>query len=212
MKAKIKNIIFDLGVVLLDLNIDATVRAFERIGFSNFGDIYSQSKPTELFIKFDKGHITPDQFRNEVRAYIGSFLPGSIIEEAWNAMLGSIPADRMQLLQELKSDFKLFLLSNTNETHITEFETILSNEFGANAFQDCFEKIYYSCRAGMRKPDMDIYSLIIRENNLNPEETIFIDDTLVHVEGARKAGLTAFHLQPQQSVEELLFEIFEDQE
>lgn len=199
-----------MGVVLLDLNIEASVRAFERIGFSNFGDIYSQSKPTELFIKFDKGHITPHQFRNEVRAYIGSFLPGTIIEQAWNAMLGSIPADRMQLLQELRSDFKLFLLSNTNEIHVAEFESILKNQFGANVFQNCFDKIYYSCRAGMRKPEVDIYALVLRENNLNPDETIFIDDTLVHVEGARKAGLTAYHLQPQQSVEELLFEIFED--
>jgi putative hydrolase of the HAD superfamily len=95
-------------------------------------------------------------------------------------------------------------LSNTCEPHIEAFERELENEHGIKNFDDYFDKVYYSCRVGMRKPDQEIFELVLRQNNLKPEETVFIDDSPQHVKGAGECGINSFLLQKNMSVNDLL--------
>ena len=119
-------------------------------------------------------------------------------------MLINIPFSRMDWLKEIKNKYRIFLLSNTNRIHVKAFTKIIGERFGEGVFESQFEKIYYSCNMGMRKPDAEIFDHVIRENKLNVAETIFIDDSPQHIEGARNYGLTALHLQNNSKVEDLV--------
>jgi putative hydrolase of the HAD superfamily len=119
-------------------------------------------------------------------------------------MLGDFPLENYELLLQMKNRYRTFLFSNTNETHLDFYFRKLKAWYGIDDMDPLFEKTYYSCRLGLRKPDVEGFQHIIAENNLNPAETLFIDDSIQHVEGARKAGLRAFHLQKPMTLKEVL--------
>jgi len=125
------------------------------------------------------------------------------IIDAWNAMLLDFPEERITLLQELGKKYPLYLLSNTNSIHLSEFTDRLKAVHGIASLNSLFHKTYYSHLIGYRKPDIAIYEHVIRENNLDAAATLFIDDTLLNVEGARRAGLQARLLMPAQTIADL---------
>jgi len=186
---KIKNIIFDLGGVIINLDLNKTIKAFESFGISNFSNTYNQLAQTPLFDQFDKGLISEVEFFTELKKQFN--LRQSILEmeNAWNSMLLDFPSYRLQELSAYKKQYRTFLLSNTNETHITEFEKRLLQNHSINNLSSFFEKDYYSCRLKMRKPDKEIFEFVLNENGLLPSETVFIDDTIIHIEGAKKTGV-----------------------
>lgn len=190
----IKNIIFDLGGVLLNLDPSATQKAFEALGLVDFEKQYSTIRQTGCFDDFDCGRISEQEFRNHLKKFLPSTVDDKAIDAAWNAMLLDLPKERLELLQSLGKKYRLFLLSNTNEIHVTAFSAYLQKEFGFADFSDYFERWYYSCRIGKRKPDVEIFQFVLDENGLKAEETFFIDDAPQHVEGARKAGIKSFLL------------------
>lgn len=199
----IRNIIFDLGGVLLNLDMPATATAFKQIGLHSFDELYTQAKQTGLFDDFDKGVISPDEFRTELRRYLPQNTTDEAIDNAWNAMLLDLPPQRLELLQSLRSKYNLYLLSNTNEIHVKAFSAYLQNTFGFPDFSDFFDQWYYSCRMGMRKPDEEIFLKVMSNHNLVPAETIFIDDSKQHVDGAAKTGIQAIWLEPGQTIHTL---------
>ena len=190
----IKNIIFDLGGVIMNISYQKTLNEFKKIGVTNIEEFYTQTAQVELFDKFDKGLISPQEFRDEIRNRTSARLSDQIIDNAWNAMFLDLPKGRLELLQSLKSHYKTFLLSNTNAIHIAYFNQLLNREFGLKDFSNFFHKIYYSYEIKMRKPDHETFMMIIIENGLKPEETLFIDDSVQHIEGARQLNLLAHHL------------------
>jgi HAD superfamily hydrolase (TIGR01509 family) len=199
----IKNIIFDLGGVLLNLEMEKTRNAFISLGMENFDQHFTQAKQAGAFDLFDCGKISPDEFRRELKKHLPQNTSDESIDHAWNAMLKDLPAERLKLLRNLSKKYRLFLLSNTNEIHITAFSTYLKKTFGFSDFSDYFENHYYSCRIGMRKPNADIFEFVLRENNLNAAETVFIDDSIQHVKGAEKVGITGLFLSPQKTILDL---------
>ncbi len=199
-----KNIIFDLGAVIIDIDYNLTANAFKKLGLQHFDEIYSKKKQDNFFDRFETGELSNDEFRQEVRSHFTSPITDEQIDEAWNAMLINIPFERMVWLNEIKNKYRIFLLSNTNRIHVTAFTKILADRFGVGVFEKMFEKIYYSCNIGMRKPNANIFDLVVQENKLNLTETIFIDDSPQHIEGARSYGLTALHLQNNSKVEDLV--------
>lgn len=190
----IKNIIFDLGGVVINLDIPRTVTAFENLGVAGFGDIYSQLAQTPLFDEFDKGLITEKEFFSRLKSQFGLPHPITELAQAWNAMLLDFPSHRLQQLEVYKQRYKTFLLSNTNVTHVLEFEKTLFDAHGAANLEPFFHKVYYSCAIQLRKPDREIFEFVLQDNGLVPEETLFIDDTLMHVEAARQLGIQGLHL------------------
>lgn len=204
---KIKNIIFDLGGVIINLDIPKTIAEFNKLSVKPFESIYTQLQQTPVFDLFDKGLITEQDFFNSLKTAINSDPGDDEMIAAWDAMLLDFPAQRLELLKQLSTRYRLFLLSNTNETHIRSFEARLRRDHGYPNLEPFFEKVYYSCRMGMRKPDTEIFEYVLNENKLVAEKTLFIDDTIHHVEGALKTGIQAHLLAKGKEAQELLREL-----
>ena len=190
----IKNIIFDLGGVILNIDYHLTINAFKNMGVENFEKLFSQAQQNGLFDKLDKGQVSPQEFRNNLRELVKFSLSDSAINHAWNAMLLDFPHHRIELLVNVRKHYKTFLLSNTNAIHIEEYNQILERTFGYKNLSFLFNKEYYSHEIGMRKPDKGVFLHIIKENLIQPEETLFIDDSIQHVEAAKNLGINAYHL------------------
>ncbi len=190
MKEEIKNIIFDLGGVLLNIDYNRTKKYFEKLGIKDFDRVFTQYKQSNIADLFETGKATDEAFFKEVTK--GHTISWDDFELAWNAMLLDFPKDRFELLKKLKTKYRLFLCSNTNSIHLKSFRNEV-NKF-EERFDDLFEKTYYSHLVGLRKPNTEIFQLILDENNLKPSETLFLDDTTIHLEGANKVGIKTIHV------------------
>lgn len=204
---QIKNIIFDLGGVIINLDIPKTISEFNKLSNQPFESIYNQLQQTPVFDLFDKGQITEKDFFVELKKALQNDVTDEELLFAWNAMLLDFPKHRLELLSKLKPNYRLFLLSNTNESHVLEFEKTLFASHGYQNLEPFFEKVYYSCRMNQRKPNADIFESVLNENNLIAEETLFIDDSPQHVEGALTLGVKAMLLEKNNEVEDLLKEL-----
>lgn len=203
----IKNIIFDLGGVLLNLDYALTTKAFQKIapGFGAFDAIYADQKDKKLFEDFETGAISAQPFREGIRSLLQNNVDDNTIDDAWNAMLLDFPIERLRLLENLRLKYRLFLLSNTNEIHLRAVNEILNKTFGLKDLSGIFEKEYYSHKIGMRKPNKEIFQLVISENKQDPSETLFIDDSAQHIEGGKSIGLQTFLMKKDKVLaEELL--------
>ena len=205
--AEIKNIIFDLGGVIINLDIPRTIAEFNKLAPKPFETIYTQLQQSPVFDQFDKGETTESDFFSEIMKALSIEISHSQFVYAWNAMLLDFPINRIEMLLKLKSKYRLFLLSNTNETHIAQLQTILFNQHGYKNLEPFFEKVYYSCRIGMRKPDKEIFEYVLRENKLDPSETLFIDDSPQHIEGGRKSDIQSHFLSKEKDVVDLISEL-----
>lgn len=186
---KYESIIFDLGGVIIDLSYQRTASAFIELGLKNFDEIYSKAKQSNLFDDFEKGIMSEDGFRTELKKHLPLNTSDAQIDHAWNAMLLDIPVHRVEFLKQVGAKYRIFLLSNTNRIHVKAFSKMADEIFGDNNFLSIFEKSYLSCEMGMRKPDAEIFEKVLSENNLDRSKTLFIDDSIQHVDGAQKIGL-----------------------
>lgn len=194
---KYKNIIFDLGGVVLNIDYLLAVKAFKILGLGDFDTFFSQAQQKQLFDLYEKGEITSDNFRKELKTYChlaNTGLDDTAIDNAWNSMLLDLPQERLNLLKRFKQSHRTFLLSNTNEIHIDAFNVYLQKNFNIPDLSGHFEKLYLSYKVGMRKPDTEIFELVLSENNLDPKETLFIDDSIQHIESAKKIGIQTYWL------------------
>lgn len=196
-KMKVNAIIFDLGGVLIDLNYQLTISAFEDLGIKDFKNLYSQANQSGIFDAYETGKISTQRFINEVLEFIPSKCNPNLIVKAWNAMILDFKLDKYDLLVNLKKEQRLYLLSNTNALHVDKVFLEWS-KISKEPMESFFDKVYFSHKIGMRKPDSEIFKHVCDENGLNPEDTLFIDDSAQHIEGAKKVGLkTLLHPQNQ---------------
>lgn len=193
--ANYDTILLDLGGVLIDVDYHAAAKAFAALGFSNFDTLYSKAKQDHLFDGFETGAISVAGFRDRIRGLHDEPLADDQIDECWNAMLGSIPPERIRLVERLKARYQVLLFSNTNAIHVPAFEAIVARENGIPDFKALFHGAYYSCELGLRKPHPDAFLHVLALHGAEPGRTLFIDDSIQHVEGAREAGLHAEHLE-----------------
>lgn len=190
-----KAIIFDLGGVILDLDYNKTSNAFVQLGIENFNELYSQAKQENLFDLLETGQISGQHFINKLLPLLPPGTSPNKVVHAWNQMLIAFPSEKLDLLLRLKqTGQRTFLLSNTNEIHWTQVERLLAKVTDYNLFE-FFEKIYLSHEVHLRKPNKEIFEHVLLEQHLKPEEVLFIDDTIQHIEGALSMGINTFHLQ-----------------
>ena len=195
---KIKSIIFDLGEVLLNISYQNTINEFEKLGIENSSSFYSKKLQNNMFNLLETGKISEDEFVSKIQNSCKNASEKEIIF-AWNSMLLNLPENRIYLLKKLKSEYNIYLLSNTNSIHITAFKKRLGKEKYLE-FYNLFDKVYYSHKIGHRKPNAEAFQLIIEENNLNSDEVLFIDDSPQHIEGAKKLGINCYHLKDGEDV------------
>lgn len=193
LMAPVKNIIFDLGGVLLNLDVAQTRNAFIKLGLSQIDELFRIGHAESFFKDYEVGTISDEEFVEKARQLSLPGTSSSQVIAAWNVMLLDFPAERVQFLDELKNKYRLFLFSNTNAIHLKYFHKSYQDVYG-KAMDDLFEKAYYSHVINQRKPDVAAFEYVINDSKLNAGETLFIDDALVNVEGARMAGLQAIHL------------------
>lgn len=196
-------IIFDLGGVILDIDYQKTANAFKQLGLNSFDEMYSQAAQSGLFDRFEIGEISSSFFLNQLLNYLPRTTTANQLVSAWNAMLLDFPPENLVFLKEINARKKTFLLSNTNEIHIQAFNRKLRQLTGENSLKPYFNQIYFSNEIGKRKPHPEIFQFVCAENELNPSRTLFIDDSIQHIEGAKKIGLQTFHFQNQVSLSQL---------
>lgn len=190
--ATIKNIIFDLGGVIYDIDYHKTIDAFTSLGIDQAEVLYSQAKQTDLFDAYEVGDINSEAFIQELKSKLNKDLSDVDIIKAWNALLIGLPKHRLNFLLEVKSQYNSYLLSNTNALHIEQINKELGDLKieGLNPF---FHEVFLSYELGMRKPHKETFEEVVNRLGLNPEETLFIDDSAQHLIGAEAAGLRTFH-------------------
>lgn len=202
----VRNIIFDLGGVLLNIDIGLTEKAFQTLGIQEFSSLYTLSHSSPLFHGLETGRVSSAEFVHSLRQQAAPGVSEDQILEAWNAMLLDFPPERLQLLRDLGPHYRLFLLSNTNAIHLERFNEILMETRGFPSLESFFERIYFSHLLGMSKPSPEIYARVLRENGLHPQQTLFIDDSEQNITGARKLGLRTHHLRHPQTILDLFQE------
>jgi glucose-1-phosphatase len=192
---KIKNIIFDLGGVILNIDMKKTELALQQLGINGFHNLFSPSTAFPFFREYEAGKINNAEFIRSIQSLISKSTGEQEVINAWNALLLDFPPERIELLKKLRKKYRLFLLSNTNAIHHQQFQEQLYQQTG-NYLEDFFEKAYYSHAIGLCKPDVACYQYVISENNLDPAETLFVDDSEANIKGAIEAGLSVLHIKP----------------
>ena len=195
-------LIFDLGGVLINIDYAKTIHAFEKLGIADFSSIYSQAEQTDIFSRFETGKISAQRFINELLTYLPAGTSPNKVVEAWNEMIEDVPISVICLLEKLKEKHPLYMLSNTNELHVP----LVRKEWAkvtSHPMDYYFKTIYFSHELGLRKPHPEIFLEVCKREEINPKTTLFIDDTLQHIQGAKSAGLLTYHLTDQKSLYQL---------
>jgi glucose-1-phosphatase len=195
-------IIFDLGGVVINLNYQATIDAFIALGLQE-KSLYSQAKQVELFDAYEIGKISSQHFINKLLPFLNAGTTANQVVHAWNKMILDFPIERLELLENLRTKYRLFLLSNTNAIHL---DCVLRQlkKVSVKPLDFYFEKVYLSHEINMRKPNVEIFEFVCQQNNIQPEKCLFIDDSIQHIEGAKELGIDAYHLQSDEEIQ-LLF-------
>ncbi len=198
LKIMIDTIIFDFGNIFIDIDYNLTQEALKKLGVKEW-----TTELDTLNKEYEVGKIDELQFIQGIQKHTNN---ADLIEirAAWNALLLDFPLKRLEFLQMIEGKYRIFLLSNTDATHIDKFEHKFGESF-ARDFYSCFEKVYFSFEIGKRKPDENTYKYVLNSHNLTPKKTLFIDDRLENIEGAKKCGLHTWHLDPEkENVTQLL--------
>lgn len=187
----VKNIIFDLGGVLAGLDGQRCIDAFDALGCEKVSYYVEHHLTEDLFYNIEVGNISTEDFCDEVRRITGRNVSDEQIVWAWNQLLTGISERRLEKLLRLRGKYHLFLLSNTNDMHwqlcVDDFFT-----FRGNRVENFFDRIFLSYKMHLSKPSKDIYEEVLRQANIQPAETLFIDDSKTNIEGASPLGIQGY--------------------
>lgn len=191
--SNIKNIIFDFGCVLIDLDKQRCVEAFQEIGAAEIAKYVDEQRSEDLFHDLELGKITAEEFCDEARCRIGKDVSNEDIFGAWNALLAGIPSCRLQKIVALRERHRLFLLSNTNVIH---WEASVKKYFphAGKGVDDYFEHCFLSYEMNLLKPHAEIYLKVLEKAGIRAEETLFIDDSARNCEGAEAVGIKTLNV------------------
>lgn len=199
---KVKALLFDLGGVIVDLDYKKTANAFENIGLQNAEKAYSQFNQTDLFNLFETGHISSEEFLAELQNEITNQVSLSEITKAWNSMIIGFQHSKLEKIKKLSEQVPCYLLSNTNEIHLSYIEQLLQ-EMGFKHFLNIFESCYFSHQIGKRKPHKETFEWVLNQMNYDAQDVLFIEDSPQHIEGAKSAKLNTFYFKKDSSLSDI---------
>ena len=204
--AEIKNIIFDFGGVLLNLDYQRTFDELGQLMGHNLSLTDMPADMQEVYLRYERGELQSENFMWHIQKLAKRQItqPHKIIK-AWNAMLLGWNADRLPWLLSLRERYQVYLLSNTNDLHIKWVHKDLKQQHNITDFEcTYFDNVYYSHEVGMQKPTAAIYELVLSDNDLSAAETIFVDDNAANVAAAAALGITAIQHDPSTEIMEQL--------
>lgn len=199
-----RNVIFDLGEVIIDLDIPGAISRFAGRTGKTPDEVRTIYTSSDVFLGYEKGLMGDAEFRAGANRLFGTDIGDEEFDSIWNSMLLRLPVERLDLLQRVAGQYRTFLLSNTNAIHLKAFTEMVRKLVGARRLEEFFEKAYYSHEIRMRKPDAEIFNFVLKENDLDPAETVFLDDNADNIKGASVLGIQAI----QVTHPELLFQLF----
>jgi len=207
---EIKNIIFDLGNVLLDLDFKRVNAAFEALLGDDFHSLATSDETKNIFLQFEIGQYSEESFINALQRLAPKVPDGRKMIEAWNSLLVEVPFKRLEMLEYLKAKgYQLYLLSNTNSLHIHWLNRYLKKEYSIENFDErFFVKSYYSHLIQMRKPNVEIYEYVLSDAFIKAEETLFVDDSEDNILAAQKLGISGLHHNPKDDITEIMKNYF----
>jgi len=189
----LKNLIFDLGGVIINLDFNLTIEKFAHYTDNTPNLIIDSWRDNfELFSQYEIGAITHPQFISGIQKMYQDISEDKI-NEAWCAMLLDLPFERLEMLKRLKQKYNLVLLSNTNHQHIESFNQILDNA-GIDDFHQHFHQVYYSYEIGLRKPEAEVFEFVLEQHNFEPDQTMFIDDSIENCDAAEALGMQVYRV------------------
>jgi glucose-1-phosphatase len=202
----IKNIIFDLGDVIINIDVPRAARSFAELSQKPLEEVQQLIHQNEVFKKFETGQLSAPDFRNYIREILSQpQWSDDVIDTAWNSLLLDIPPQRIEKIQELaQKGYRLFLLSNTSSIHVTEVNNILYQTTGIKQLDDLFEKLFLSYEMGVMKPHHDIYHEVLASAELLAHESLFLDDNADNIRAAQEVGIQTIHVQKPISIVEYL--------
>ncbi|MCB0665453.1 MAG: HAD family phosphatase [Saprospiraceae bacterium] len=198
----LKNLIFDLGNVIIDLDFRASEDRLLEL--ANVSFVKPSEEDLQVFIDFECGHIPEAVFLNYLIRRSGGKAQAVDLIRAWTAMLARIPYQRLAMLQSLRRQYQVFILSNTNETHIRWVDGHLKEKFKINRLADLVDRAFYSHDLKTRKPEPDIYLKMLKLANIKPEQSLFFDDHAPNIEAAQKVGIQGHIVSPQDEITEIV--------
>lgn len=196
----LRNIIFDLGDVIIPIDLSAPIRNFATLANLSEAEVTALWKEHNQILAYETGLIDDQDFRQHVRELLKQRGVASedwadeVIDTAWNTILLDLPVERVRRIQELQGNYRLFLLSNTSPIHIRRVNQILAG-LGLPVLEDLFERVFYSYEVRLAKPSPEIYSYVLEQAGLKADETAFLDDNYANIQGALSVGIQAVHVQ-----------------
>ena len=184
----IKNLIFDFGDVFLDLDKEGAMKnALNLFEINALSD-----EMIAINCLYEQGLISTSEFVDFYFNYFPKISREDVID-VWNYVLKEFPKHKLEFLQQLskENNYKLILLSNTNELHI---DWVKQNVSFYEEFKNCFDKFYLSHEIQLRKPDKEIYEFVLDENNIVANESLFIDDTKANTDSAKQLGIHTWNI------------------
>lgn len=185
----IKTIIFDLGGVILDLDFKKTPEAFSQLTGWKPEDIFQLYFKPGLFQDYEKGLISDQELRLGINKLFGTHLTDQQIDEAWCAMLGAVPKARLDFMNQLRKDYKVIVLSNTNAIHVDAFNKTIKEVSDKDSLDAFVDEVYFSHELNMRKPDLEIYEEVLKLSGTSANQALFLDDTQANLDGAAQLGI-----------------------
>lgn len=187
-------LIFDLGNVIVDIDYQHSLELIKKELPENHHDKTELFYLTDFHKKYEKGEIDSAKFRNEVRTYFEQDWSDEKVDDLWNSLLKEIPKERIDLISRLKDNYKLGILSNTNEIHIDAVYKMLNQNFALENFDSLFNHVFLSHEMGLSKPSAEIYHTMVNQLGTKPERVVFFDDLEANVNGAASIGIHAVHV------------------
>ncbi len=189
--SNIRAVLFDFGGVLIDIKREKCIEAFSQLGFPEVEQYIGNYTQTGFFLDFEKGLISPEDFRNEIRNYSNKNLTDQQLDKAWNAFLIDIPEYKLDLLRKLKKNYRVLLLSNTNIIHFTQKGREEFEKQGLH-LSDYFDKCYLSYELKMAKPQPEIFQYILENEKVKANEVLFLDDGEKNIKVAESLGFHTY--------------------
>lgn len=194
-----------MGGVIFDIDHSLAQEAFLKLGISDIKELMSHKSQSPVFDKLEKGEIIPEDFYDEMRSLSTQNLTDHAIKEAFNVMLLGVPdAAYFTLLKRVRQTHRTFLLSNNNRIHYNFIIDNLQAKWNLPSFSQFFETEYYSHLVGMRKPNSDIFELLLDTENIDPSETLFIDDSPQHIQTASELGIHTYLKNQRENLADVL--------
>jgi len=204
--SNISTLIFDFGGVLIDLDMNQSILNFKKLGVENVENYLSNFGQSGFFMQLEKGKISAEEFRSEIRKMTTNTITDKEIDDAWNAFLVRIPSEKLDIVYQLRKKFRVIMLSNTNAIHFPYAERTFFS-YKNRSIDEYFDKCYRSYDMKMAKPDAEIFEAILSQEQVAPNQCLLLDDGPKNIEQAQKLGFQTYFVDPKEDLSFLLTNI-----